>query len=69
MLTGKGFRAKTLEMSDQLLALREESSLAQDSRAHASLDAFDEAPVFLADLVVEGQQLVDPGLIHARAKK
>ena len=69
MLTGESPCAKPLEVRDQLLALREESSLAQDSRAHASLDALDEAPVLLADLVVEGQQLVDPGLIHARAKK
>ena len=69
MLTVERLRAKPLEVGDQLLALREESSLAQDSRAHASLDALDEAPVLLADLVVEGQQLVDPGLIHARAKK
>src|SRR5882724_10209906 len=69
MLTGESLRAKSLEMGDQLLALREEPALAQDSRPDASLYALHEAPVLLADLVVEGDQLVDPGLVHVRREE
>src|SRR5882724_238618 len=69
MLTGESLRAKPLEVGDQLLALREETALAQDSRPDASLHALYQAPVLLADLVVEGDQLVDPGLVHVRREE
>src|SRR6266487_480650 len=69
MLTGESLRAKPLEVSDQLLALREEAACAQDSRPDASLHALHEAPVLLADLVVEGHQLVDPGLVDVRREE
>src|SRR5438094_6476421 len=69
MLTGESLCAKPLEVSDELLALREQAALAQDSRADASLHALHEAPVLLADLVVEGHQLVDPGLIDVRREE
>src|ERR1700704_965708 len=69
MLTREGLRAKPLEMSYQLLALREEASLAQDPGPNAPLHALDEAPIFRADLVVEGHELVDPGLVHIRREE
>ena len=62
MLTGESFRAKALEVSDELLTFGEEAALGQDSRAHASLHALHEASVLQAYLVVERQQLVDPSL-------
>src|SRR5439155_22077871 len=69
MLTGESLCAKPLEVSDELLALREEAALVQDSRADASLHALHEAPVLLADLVVEGHQLVDPSLLDVRCEE
>src|SRR6266576_2339971 len=69
MLTREGLRAKPLEMGDQLLALGEEASLAQDPRPDTPLHALDEAPIFRADLVVEGHELVDPGLVHVRREE
>ena len=44
MLTGESFRAKALEVGDELLALGEDAALGQDSRANAALDALDERP-------------------------
>src|SRR5262245_41344299 len=63
------FGAKPLEMGDQLLTLRQKSSLLQHARADAALDALDKRPVLAPDLVVEGDQLVDPGLVDARREE
>ena len=69
MLTGEGFRAKALEVGDELLALGEDAALGQDSRANPALDALDERPILGPDLGVEGDQLVDPLLVDLGAKK
>ena len=63
MLLRQRFRAKTLEMGDQLLALGEEAPLREDARADTALHALDQGRVLAADLVVEGDQLVDPLLV------
>src|SRR2546421_32328 len=56
-------------MDDKLLALREQPPFAEYAGAHSALDAFDERPVLQADLVVEGDELVDPGLIDVRCEE
>src|SRR4029077_8126170 len=63
MLTGESFRAKALEVGNELLALGENAALGQDSRANPALDTLDERPILAPDLVVEGDQLVDPLLV------
>src|SRR5207249_10966290 len=63
MLLRQRFRAKTLEMGDQLLALGEEAPLREDTRADTALHALDQGRVLPADLVVERDQLVDPLLV------
>ena len=69
MLLGHRVAAKPLEMRDQLLALAQEASLGEDPGADAALDALHERGVLAADLVVERQQLVDPGLVDARREE
>src|SRR5438132_92937 len=69
MLTGERLGAKPLEMRDELLALREEAPLGENARADTALDAFHEPPVLLSDLVVEGEQLVDPRLVDVRSEE
>ena len=69
MLTGESFRAKALEVGDELLALGEDAALGQDPRANPALDAFDERPVLGPDLVVEGDQVVDPLLVDLRGEE
>src|SRR5207247_1026226 len=68
-LTPQRLYAKPLEMGDQLLALREQPSFGQDPRSDAALDALDQGAVFPPDLVVERDQLVDPGLVHVRSEE
>src|SRR5436190_1246062 len=50
-------------MCDQLIALGQQPAFGQDARADAALDALDEHGVLAPDLVIEGDQLVDPGLV------
>ena len=69
MLTGESFRAKPLEVGDKLLALGKDPALGQDPRPNPALDAFDERAVLGADLVVEGDQLVDPLLVDLRGEE
>src|SRR6266513_1456441 len=65
MLTGERFCAKPLEMGDQLLALREQATPGQHAGPDTSLDTLHESGVLPPDLVVEGDQLVDPSLVDA----
>src|SRR5213080_4425653 len=57
------FTGELLEMSDQLLASAHQPAVLEAPGGHAAVDALDEHPVLLADLVVEGHQLVDPRLV------
>src|SRR5512132_2412830 len=65
MLTRQSRRAKSLEVRDQLLALGQEPPLREDARTDAALDALHQCRVLAPDLIVEGQELVDPGLVDA----
>ena len=57
------FAGQLLEMSDQLLASAHQPAVLEAAGGDASVDALDEHPVLLADLVVEGHELVDPRLV------
>src|SRR4051812_17782616 len=57
------FAGELLEMSDQLLAPAHQPAVLEAARGDAPVDALDEHTVLLADLVVEGHQLVDPCLV------
>src|SRR5712691_7352657 len=63
MLAGERFRAKPLEVRNQLLALGQKTALGKQAGADAALDALDERSVLPADLLVEGDQLVHPVLL------
>ena len=52
-----------LEVRDELLGLRKEPSVVDEPRAHARLHALDEHAILGADLCVERQRLLDPGLV------
>src|SRR5438445_8011186 len=69
MLTRERFRAKALEVRDELLALGEQPPFAEHAGAHPALDALDEGAVLQADLVVERDQLVHPRLVDVRREE
>src|SRR2546430_11777960 len=56
-------------MRHQLLALWHQSPGLEHARPDAALDALDEHRVLPADLAVELEQLVDPGLIDVRSEE
>src|SRR4051812_26152859 len=58
-----------LKVADQALAALEHDPLRERARFHPSLDALDEQPVLLADLVVELQELGDPALVGVRREE
>src|SRR6058998_963041 len=67
--SAEGVGYELLEASDELLALAEEPSLADEPRAHALLDALDEDAILRPDLAVELEQLVDPAGIRVRREE
>jgi hypothetical protein len=56
-------------VGDQLLAVAHEDAVVQRSRAHAPLHALDERQIFVSDLIVEGEEVVDPCLLDVRAEE
>ena len=58
-----------LEVADELLAVAHEHSVLERARRDAALHALDERAVLLSDLVVEGEEVVDPRLSTSGPKK
>src|SRR5207237_10936245 len=56
-------------MADQLLAAAHQHTVLECSRADATLDPCDEDRVLATDLVVEREQIVDPGLLDVWAEE
>src|SRR5262249_40878292 len=56
-------------MADELLAAAHQDAVLERARADAALNALDERPVFTADLVVEGEEIVDPVPLDLRAEE
>ena len=52
-----------LEVRDELLGLRKQPALVDQSGAHPRLHALDEDAILGADLRVERERLLDPGLV------
>src|SRR5919201_5962244 len=69
MLLRHRLGSKVLELSDELLALVHQPSVLEHPARHASLDGFHERDVLAADLVVEGDELVDPLLVDVRCEE
>src|SRR6476619_2353518 len=58
-----------LEMGDQLLALAHEDAVLDPARGDSALYALDERQVFLSDLLVEREELLDPRRLDVRAEE
>src|ERR671933_66993 len=68
-LPAERIRYAALEPGDELLALVEDDAVRDRTAADSALDALDEDAVLASDLVVEGQELLDPRVVDVRREE